>query len=298
MSKLTIKALKISNINVSDIIISERKINSSVPISFRNQTLIFQTPFLEVLGGLKKTTYDDIYQLDTLFSGDAKHRINKWYQFLENLENHVSDQAAKNASKWFTKKNVIFKTLVKELESSKGTFYVKWLADSHLNIFITEDKKEFDPVNLKDKDLVKLIVEISELWIHENQYGLKVAVHKVMVKPHMEKIVSEYVFDTDSGEEMDEDEHKLLSLLATEQKAQPEHKVQPQPQHRMQPEQAVELVHSKSRRIPTKNVMPKEKNIPKPKMHVKNLSKFKQALNDFSSSSEPNEINEEDLEFD
>lgn len=216
-----IKALKISDINIDEILVGTKKINKTVPITLGEKSLIFQTPFIEVTGNLRQTHYPNIYQLDTLFRGDTKQRIQNWYHFIENFETHVSNQVINNDPQWFTQKNVVFKSLIRELDSEKGIFFIKWAIDLKLNIFVDENKNPVNPTNLKDKDLIKLIVEISDLWIHENQCGLAIVVQKILVKPYIEKIYSEYVFDeTDSENSFDKDSN-IISLLATDHQTRP-----------------------------------------------------------------------------
>jgi hypothetical protein len=217
-----IKALRISDINIEEVAIGVKKNNKTIPILFKNKPLVFQTPFLEVHGTLRKTSFPNIYQLDTLFKGDTEQKIQQWYQFIENLEIHISNQIADNGFDWFTQKHVKVKELIRELDSAKEIYFVKWPIDLKTNIFIDEQKKSFNPSDLKDKDLVKLIIEISDLWINENYCGLAVIVQKILVKPYLEKIQSEYVFDDDNsgteGSDINENENNIISLLATEQK--------------------------------------------------------------------------------
>ena len=221
-TKEVIKALKISDIKISDITIGTKKTNKTVPILLGDKLLVCQTPFLEIKGNLRKTPYPNIYQMDTLFRGDTKQKIHQWYNFIENIETHISDLVMNTGSKWFTQKNVIIKSLIRELEPDKGIFFIKWPVDLQTNIFVDENKKAFDPSKLHDKDLVKLIIEISNLWIDGNQCGLAVIVQKVLVRPYTEKVESEYIFDdTDSEHELSENENNIISLLATEQKTQP-----------------------------------------------------------------------------
>lgn len=223
-NKHVIKALRISDININEIMIGKKK-NKTVPISYNGKSLIFQTPYLEVAGELRKTAYQNIYQLDTLLSGDTKRRIDRLTQFIENLEIHIINHINSNPN-WFTQNNIQFKALIKEPNQERETYFIKWAIDLKTNIFVDESKNKFNPSNIKSKDLVKLIVEISDLWINENQCGLVVIVRKAMVKSHIEKIPNEYDFDVSESEEapdenesnIDENESNIISLLATEQK--------------------------------------------------------------------------------
>ena len=216
-TKEVTKALKISDIEIANIVIGTNKTGKMVPIMLGEKLLVCQTPFLEVKGDLRKTPYPNIYQMDTLFRGDSKQKMHRWYNFVENLESHISNQVMKNGSKWFTEKNGIFKSIIHELDTEKGVYFIKWPIDMQTNIFVDEHKNVFNPADLRDKDKVKLIIEVSNLWINGNQCGLAVMVHKILVKQYNEKILSEYIFD-DSDSEPDEHENNLISLLATEQK--------------------------------------------------------------------------------
>jgi len=215
-------ALKIKYINDNEIMLDDEKKGKFVPISYKNQVLCLQTPFLEINSdGLMETEYDDLYQFYTLFAGCNKDDIDTWYQFLEKLETRISSQLSNNY-KWFTTDTINFKSLIKEYNGvDEHYFYTRWLVDLSQTIFIDEDKNPFDPQNLKKKDLVKLIVEITHLWIHGNQCGLKFTVPKVMVSPAPEKITTEYVFDENESDKHQDntsgDESDIVSLLATEQ---------------------------------------------------------------------------------
>lgn len=222
-NKQVIKASKISDIDVDKINIGLKKINKRVPITLNDTSLVFQTPFLEVTGSIEKTTVQNIFQLITLFKGESKHRVGRFRKFIETLETHISRQITQNGSKWFTQEDVIIKSLIREPDNQK-TEFVKWVFEMKPNMFIDEQKKPIIPDDLKNGDQIKLIVELSDLWINENQCGFVINVQKILVKPHIEKMESEYVFndtDTDGENSFDENENdsNIVSLLATEQKS-------------------------------------------------------------------------------
>lgn len=218
-SKQLIKAIKISKININDIVVDKKKVNKIVPIKYKNKSLICQTPFMEVKGELRKTIHENIYILDTLFKGDTKKRITAWYEFIENLENHIIEQVETIGLQWFTQKNVMIKSLIKQDENDKNMYFIKWPINLQNNMFIDENKKPIDPFSIKNKDLVKFIIEISNLWVDDTQFGLAIIIQKVLVKRYTEKIESEYIFDdSESDNEDTDDENNIISLLATEQK--------------------------------------------------------------------------------
>lgn len=215
-----IKASRISQIIVSDILIGTKKINKKVSVRYHDKPLVIQTPFLEIMSPLKKTSHPNIYQMETLFKGDTKNKIDEWYDFIENMETQITNQVIANGTHWFTSKNVNINSLVKECDPQGSRFFTRWLVILESNIFVDTDKKTFNPAMLKEKDLVKLIVEIPDLWVEGDQCGLATVVQKIMVKPYQEKVITEYVFDESESDESDDSGNNtsIISLLATEQK--------------------------------------------------------------------------------
>jgi hypothetical protein len=218
--KQIIKAMKITDINISNVSISTVKNNKVIPVRLNDEPLIFQTPYLEVADRLRKTTYPTIYQLDTLFKGDSKNKITNFFKFIENLETHICSLIEKNVSELFMQKNIILKTLIHEMSSDKNNYYIEWPICLSTNRFVDDHRLPFDPNNLKNKDLVRFIVEISNLWINNNQFGLAIVVQKINVKPFQVKIEHEYLFDddTDSDNDYEDVATELISLLATNKK--------------------------------------------------------------------------------
>ncbi len=161
--------------------------------------------------------------MDTLFEGDNDNKINQWSNFLEKLDTHVSDQVSENSSKWFSKKNITLKSLIRE--DANGNIFVKWIINLKTNIFVDNMKNSFNPANLKENDTVRLIAEVSNLWISDDKCGLAIVVHKIMVNPYLEKPDVEYVFNETESEDLnDDDDNSIISLFATEQKIkQPQH---------------------------------------------------------------------------
>ena len=215
-----IKALRISDVNIDDITMLDIKQNRIIPILYQQKkSLIFQTPFLEIQDVVSKTRHPDINQFITLFAGDTKKRIDNFFHFIEDIEIHIKNHAPQTGNKWFTQKDVTLTSLIRELDN--GDPYIKWPFDITTSIFVDENKQPFNFKDIKKKDCVKIIVELSNLWIDKNQCGLAVAIQKVLVKQHQEKIQSEYVFDDDESDsdiENEEQTKKIISLFATEQK--------------------------------------------------------------------------------
>lgn len=206
-----IKALTISSIDIQNIKLTTLKKNKTVPILYNNTQLVFQTPFLKITSDkLKKTKFPHICQLDTVFEGLSKHKVDEFYHFIDSLELYIGEQVAKH-SKWFSQKNILLQSFNKELENN--VIHTRWPIDMQRCEFINETYEEVTSDSLHDNDLVKFIVEIPNLWIDNNKFGLSILVQKIMIHKYVPKIINEYVFTSDS--ELD-DSDDICSLLESE----------------------------------------------------------------------------------
>jgi len=231
-SKQTIRASRPSEIKISDIVVGERT-DKKVPISLGSWTtasgsavstsgsksIVVQTPYLEVWGSIKPTPNPNIHQIITLFKGDSKKKINQWVKFLENYETHVINKVTKQGSDWFTEKGVCIKTMIQQKDDDKDTFFTKWVIDSNRNIVVDEYGQPYSLSQINDKDCIKLIIEMSDLWINNNQFGTFVIVQKIRVRPFQEKVENEYIFDESKSDSSEEQTDNIIALLATDQKA-------------------------------------------------------------------------------
>lgn len=214
-----VKALRIPNIIIANITIDNKNANNKVPIKYAGNSLVFQTPFLQICSCLRKTAFPNIHLLETTFKGDSDDKINQWFQFIENIEDHVSSLVTNVGTSWFAQQDVNIKSLIRDLDPSCNTHFIKWPINLENNIFIDEYKQPFDYTKLKVDDRIKMIIEVSDLWINENVCGLAVIVQKILVKPYIQKICNDYIFEeSDSDCDHDENEENIISLLATEQK--------------------------------------------------------------------------------
>lgn len=226
-NKKIVKALKISKIDVNKISIGSKNVNKKVPIYNENKPgLVYQTPFLQVKEKLRKVNENlsvKLYNFDTWFRGDTNSRISGFYQFIDNFEDRIStlveDQMVKqinnnSTDKWFSKpNNVNIKSLIRIYDDDNQIYFIKWTLDLNNNIFIDENKNAFNPEDLDETYLVKLIIEVFDFWINDNQFAPAAVVRKVLVKK-MES-ASEYEFDETESEGSD---NEFISVLATEQK--------------------------------------------------------------------------------
>ena len=206
-NKQLVRALKISSINISDIVIGTKKINKKVSITYQGKPLVFQTPYLKVSGKPIKTINQNFMEINTLFEGDSKEKIDEWFNFVDSLENNISIQIEKHIDDWFSNSRITIKSLIRGTDNN---LYIKWIVGCNHG-FVDDNNKYFDPQNLKEGNLIRMIVSAENLWINENQCGLYIIVPKLMVKTKEEQNETEYDFNSESDDE-------LISVLATEQK--------------------------------------------------------------------------------
>lgn len=216
-----IRALRISDINIQDVVVGPKKRGSKTVLKYNNKPLIFQIPFLEVRGGLRETVHPGLYQLDTMFKGDSKTKIQQFVDFIENIENEIVEQVSNVGTEWFESDTINIKSLIRETENND--LFIRWTIHVKQGIFIDENRNDIDPHSIKPHDRVKLIVEIAGLWISTNTFGIIIIVQKALVKQYVPKIQSDYMFEDspDSDVESEDNKDNIISLLATEQNIEP-----------------------------------------------------------------------------
>ncbi|AZL89479.1 hypothetical protein QKC54_gp0343 [Megavirus baoshan] len=256
-TKKIVKALKISKIDVNKISIGSKNVNKKVPIYNENKPgLVYQTPFLQVKEKLRKVNENlsvKLYNFDTWFRGDSNSRISGFYQFIDNFEDRIStlveDQMVKqinnnSTDKWFSKpNNVNIKSLIRIYDDDNQIYFIKWTLDLNNNIFIDENKNAFNPEDLDETYLVKLIIEVFDFWINDNQFAPAAVVRKVLVKK-MES-ASEYEFDETESEGSD---NEFISVLATEQKPKQNNKNTTKHNRNLNPDNKKEKIQEANQR--------------------------------------------------
>ena len=87
--------------------------------------------------------------------------------------------------------------------------FTKWAIDTNKNIVVDEYNQPYSFMNIQNGDCVKLIIEISDLWINNNQFGTFVMVQKIRVRPFQVKVENEYIFDDSKSESSEEETDKV-----------------------------------------------------------------------------------------
>jgi hypothetical protein len=215
--KQTIKPLKISEIKISDIIIGNKTKNQKVPLSLKGKPIITQTPYFEVISTVMKTSHDNICQLETIPDENSEKSI-RFLQFIEDIETYICNYLQSGNLNWFNDHNITFKSFIREDKQKR--VYIRWPMELTNDLFINFKKEIIDPFKIKEGQLIRFIIEISNLWINENKIGLAIIVQKAMIKDKEEvsNIETEYIF-TESEEENNSDENdSIYTSFVTEQK--------------------------------------------------------------------------------
>lgn len=186
--------------------------NGNINIRYDHNNLVFQTPYMNVYGDLRQTSFEGVYQLDTLFTGDTSSKNRMFFDFIEQLEAKLTDYIARHGSGWFDNNCVNIKSLIRE--SSENNYYIKWPIYLNKDIFVDENRRKISPDNITKSTCVKLIVEIPGIWRKSSECGLALVVRKVLVKQRY----SDYEFNL-SDEHSDNQD--IISFLATEQITKP-----------------------------------------------------------------------------
>lgn len=212
-----IKAEKIPKVNISDIRLSKHKVDKKVKIDLKSKNIVFQTPFLKIAEPPRISANGKVCEIQTLFDGKNKSKIERWYQFIENVEQHITDKLIQVGSKWFESNNITIKSLIREYQDNQ--YVVKWIVLLKANMFVDENMKPIYLESIDSNFMVRLVVELPNIWINGDDCGLSAIVHKVMFKSHPEEEEREceYEFtDSESNSNSDFSEENLEQYMATE----------------------------------------------------------------------------------
>ena len=264
-----IKASKFTDIDITTISIGKKHDNKA-KISINGNHIVIQTPYLEVYK--IRSQPNGIFEVFTLFKGDKKKKIDQWYKFIEDYELNVLKKIKETNHSWFTENNVSYKDLIREED---GVFFMKWIINSNTTSCINQQEHQVPLLNLREKDKIQSIVDLSYLWINGHQFGTAPTVQRMRVKEYIEPILSEYVFDDSNSDSDNEDDNEdeldkdMISLMATEQKKNPEKKLETKKLTNLNSEKHTNsLTQKKTPKNPTKDYT-KEQS----KDHMKHLHK-------------------------
>jgi hypothetical protein len=213
MTRPTAIARSISDIEMKYVTFGDRS-GQVIPLFYKGKNLVFQTPYLHVLSTMEKTSYKNVSEMTTLFSGDSTNKLEQWFKFIDDMEKQIVDNIKKNGHKWFSGGNVTLKSLAKTLNGDQKSFYTRWPVDTTKNIAVGPDRRPFNTNTMRQGDYVKMIVECPNYWIRGNEIGITVVVKKIMVRPTPSD--DEYDFDDNQTEGLpiDSKNDNIINILS------------------------------------------------------------------------------------
>jgi hypothetical protein len=187
-----------------------------VPIIFSgNNSNILQTPYFKVLS-VSQTKHDDIIKLTTEVNIHTA-REHEFFTFIDNMEDTISSEVSRKGSKWFSSKHVCMKSLIRETDDRANEYYIIWHIQIYDGIMVDEYENNVDVLELHEGSMVRFVVEVSDIWVNNNQFGMVTIVRRIMcastetTDEEIERV--DYKFHSE-----EESDDELVSLIATEQK--------------------------------------------------------------------------------
>jgi len=146
---------------------------------------LIQTP--EIL--LKKTIkYNNkgYYELELPFLGKKHNQIEKYENFMNDLENKIID-IIKDHKEWFPNKNIRFKSIIRYPDSKNDLHKsIRLKVDS--NTLITKKNNNIDLNNLKKDYYVKCILKISSIYIKDTFSTINISPKLIDLRDQIEEL--------------------------------------------------------------------------------------------------------------
>ena len=210
--------LKISNIDVNNIVYSKIKKASNKKIiltKYNRDNFVFQTPTLLTLPKTSTTS------LEIALVGKEKGKVNKFTNFLNNLERKVKLDAQMNAPEWFNLLNntINFQRLARDSDNYQyGTLKIKLINTpdfkTRLELNVNGVHKKIDYSQIPEYSWCKMILECYAIWINpENDFGI--FLRPILLSfTQREDILYNYNFvDSESDNELDVLDTEITSHL-------------------------------------------------------------------------------------
>jgi len=212
------KPLRVSQVDLSKIIYQNIKGRNKkyIPIDYETSgnKLVIQTPLLYC--NVKPVKKDGFYELDIPLYGKSSSKVEKFVNLLKQLDMKFMNDAKKNGKTWFVgKKNIRYKSIFRDVNDTSriyenGLIKIKILSGMN-GATITQNGKEINPSDLCVNQQIRLLLEVSALWLSEEGFGLYLRPHlidqHVLVKYQFSFLESDSdsdILDTEIGPGNDE----------------------------------------------------------------------------------------------
>lgn len=212
-----IEAKSIGQVNINYVTLS-RNGSKGVDVLYNGNQFVIQTPYMYCIDKLKQSIVPKLYELHTLVTGDLEYKVNRWVNFVNDLENVVMDKISNGFIDYFDNTCEIIsislfrRTCINDVDH----LYIKWPILENVP-FVDESYKEIPSTMITKNMRVKLIIELNRIWIKDNHFGLNPVVKKIMVSyPKIEHVHTYSFMDSEEKSSDTEDNFAAISILATE----------------------------------------------------------------------------------
>ena len=210
--------LKISNIDVDNLVYSKLKRTSSKKViltKYGKNNFVFQTPTLMTIPKLSTTS------LEIALVGKEKGKVNKFINFLNNLERKIKLDAQSNPNEWFdlNTNTINFQRLVRDSDVYQtGTLKIKFVNTpdfkTKLELNTNGVHKKISYEQIPEYSWCKMILECYAIWINQdNDFGI--FLRPILLSfTHRTDMIYNYNFvDSDSDNDVDVLDTEITSHL-------------------------------------------------------------------------------------
>ena len=210
----SLEPLKISNINLSNIVYPKSRSNAVKKIILikynengKLKNFVFQTPTL--LNLFKPNIMNTYSEIEIALVGKEHNKVNDFIQFLNNIENKIKSDAQLHAPEWFniddSNQTITFQKIIRESETHEnGTIKIKLIKNDDFETLLQlNNSTKINNDLIPEDSWCKLILECYAVWVNSsNDFGIFFRPILVSFTPK-EKDIYNYNFVDDSDEEED-----------------------------------------------------------------------------------------------
>jgi hypothetical protein len=201
--------LKTSNIDFTKIVYPKSRSNKNkkiILIKYNDKNFVFQTP---TLINVSTSEFANGYaELEVALHGKGKdqdqEKVNKFINFLNNLEDKIKLDAQHNATSWFNindTQTINFQKIIRDSDIySNGTIKIKIIKNNDFKTLLQlNNNKKIDIDSIPCESYCKMILECYAIWINSNNdFGL---FFRPVLVSFLPKEVYNYKFLEDSDDD-------------------------------------------------------------------------------------------------
>jgi hypothetical protein len=229
---MALTARRIDHIDPTNLIMGGGRRGNYIPLTYENNMLVLQTPYMEVKGSMEGTSFPNIFEMSTWFRGDSIAKQTKWFQLIECIEKKAIAHVVKNFDAWFATgtKQINWRPIIKNVDKGESSYFVRWPVEIKQGAIVNDVGRQLDSKSVHPGNLVKLIVECPNIWISGNKCGLMMVVRKILVRnQRLGGDQYDFGYDSDEDHAPIQDQGHIISMLAQPTEKMP---VQRMPQQR------------------------------------------------------------------